>query len=156
MTTVAASNGCMAADTQLSGDYKLRAQKIVQLPDGTLVGGAGVWNRCWAAMCWLMGGEQGEPPKFKGSSLLIMRPDGALWMADEEFPPFPLLDTEAAIGSGAQAAMAAMRSGMSAGDAVKHACKIDCGSSDPVQMLRLPKPKRPAVKRARKSTPRPR
>ena len=53
---------------------------------------------------------------------------------------------EAAIGSGAAAAMMAMRSGASAGDAVKATCRIDCGSSDPVQMLRLPK-KKPARKR---------
>lgn len=146
MTTVAAKDGCMAADTQLTGDYRLRAQKIVQLADGTLVGGAGTWHRCWAAMCWLLGGEQGDPPKLKDACLLIMKPDGSLWMAEEEFPAFPLLDREAAIGSGAASAITAMRGGMSAGEAVKTACRIDCGSSDPVQMLRLPK-KKPARKR---------
>jgi hypothetical protein len=146
MTTVAAKDGCMAADTQLTGDYRLRAQKIVQLADGTLVGGAGTWHRCWTAMCWLLGGEQGDPPKLKDSCLLIMRPDGGLWIVEDEFPPFPLLDREAAIGSGAAAAMMAMRSGASAGDAVKATCRIDCASSDPVQMLRLPK-KKPARKR---------
>lgn len=136
----------MAADTQLTGDYRLRAQKIVQLADGTLVGGAGCWHRCWAAMLWMLGGEQGEPPKIKDAVLLIMRQDGSLWIAEDEFPAFPLLDREAAIGSGAAAAMMAMRSGASAGDAVKATCRIDCGSSDPVQMLRLPK-KKPARKR---------
>lgn len=146
MTTIAAKDGCMAADTQLTGDYRLRAQKIVQLADGTLVGGAGCWHRCWAAMLWMLGGEQGEPPKIKDAVLLIMRPDGSLWIAEDEFPAFPLLDREAAIGSGAAAAMMAMRSGVSAGDAVKATCRIDCGSSDPVQMLRLPK-KKPARKR---------
>lgn len=137
----------MAADTQLTGDYRLRAQKIVQLQDGSLVGGAGTWHRCWAAMLWLLGGEQGDPPKLKDSCLLVMRPDGSLWVVEEEFPAFPLLDREAAIGSGAAAAMSAMRAGMSAGDAVKHTCRMDCGSSDPVQMLRLPKLKKAARKR---------
>ena len=147
MTTVAAKDGCMAADTQLTGEYRFRAQKIVQLQDGTLVGGAGVWHRCWAAMLWLLGGEQGDPPKLKDSCLLVMRPDGSLWIVEDEFPAFPLLDREAAIGSGAAPAVAAMRAGMSAGEAVKHTCRIDCGSSDPVQLLKLPKPKRTARKR---------
>lgn len=147
MTTVAAKSGCMAADTQLTGDYRLRAQKIVQLEDGTIVGGAGTWYRCWAAMVWMLGGEQGDPPSLKNSCLLIMRPDGRLWMAEEEFPAFPLLDTEAAIGTGASAALAAMRSGMSAGDAVKVASRVDCSTNDSVQQLNLPKPKKSARKR---------
>lgn len=65
----------MAADTQLTGDYKLRVQKIVRLPDGGVAGGAGVWHRAYAGMQWLAGGEQGEPPKIKGATLLILRPD---------------------------------------------------------------------------------
>lgn len=93
-------------------------------------------------MCWLLGGEQGDPPKLKDSCLLVMKPDGGLWMVEDEFPAFPLLDREAAIGSGAAAAMTAMRGGMSAGEAVKAVCRIDPNTSDPVQMLRLPKPKR--------------
>jgi hypothetical protein len=147
MTTIAAKDGCMAADTQLTGEYRLRAQKIVQLTDGTLVGGAGAWHRCWAGMLWMLGGEQGDPPKLKDACLLIMRPDGSLHLAEEEFPSFPLLDREAAIGSGAAAAVMAMRAGASAGDAVKATCRIDCGTSEPVQMLRLPKPKKSARKR---------
>jgi hypothetical protein len=129
----------MAADTQLTGDYRLRAQKIIALADGSLVGGAGVWHRCWAAMLWLAGGESGDPPKLKDSELLIMKIDGSLWLVEEEFPAFPLLDAEAAIGSGAQGAITAMRAGASAGEAVKAACRIDPCTSDPVQMLRLPK-----------------
>lgn len=143
MTTVAAKDGCMAADTQLTGEYRVRVQKIVQLPDGALVGGAGVWHRCWSAMLWMLGGEQGDPPKLKDSGLLIMKPDGSLWLVEEEFPAFPLLDTAAAIGSGSAVAMTAMASGLDAGQAVKAAAKLDCHTSDPVQMLRLPKrPKR--------------
>lgn len=142
MTTVAAKDGCMAADTQLTGEYRVRAQKIIQLQDGSLVGGAGAWGRCWAAMLWMLGGEQGDAPKLKGGCLLIMRPDGGLWMVEEEFPAFPLLDREAAIGSGSAAAMTAMRAGASAADAVKQAARIDCATSDPIQMLRLPAQKK--------------
>lgn len=127
----------MAADTQCSWDYTLRVQKIFRLKDGGMVGIAGNAGRGYAAAQWMVNGEEGEPPKMKGASLLILRPDGSLWVADDEFPAFPLLDKEAAIGSGAQAAMLAMRNGMSAGEAVKSVAKIDPYTSDPVQLLKI-------------------
>lgn len=138
MTTVAVKNGEMAADTQLTGCYSYRVQKIFRLQDGGLVGGAGTWNRAYAAIQWLIEG-QGDPPKFEDASLLILRPDGSLWMADDEFPAYPLLDKFAAIGVGALAAVTAMRAGLSAGDAVKAACDIEPNTSGPVQMLSLEK-----------------
>jgi len=137
MTTVAAKAGEMAADTQCTWDYSIRVQKVFRLKDGGVVGMAGNAGRGYAAAQWMVNGEEGEPPKMKGASLLIMRPDGSLWVADDEFPAFPLLDKEAAIGSGAQAAMLAMRAGASAGDAVKQVAKIDPYTSDPVQALRI-------------------
>lgn len=147
MTTVAAKGGEMAADTQCTGDYILRLQKVFRLPDGGVVGIAGNPARGYAGAMWMVAGEQGEPPKMKGASLLILRPDGSIWVADDEFPAFPLLDKEAAIGSGAAAAMVAMRAGASAGDAVKQVAKLDAYTSDPVQMLKIePVPKRRGVK----------
>ena len=38
MTTVAAKGGEMVADTQCTGDYTLRVQKIFRLQDGGVVG----------------------------------------------------------------------------------------------------------------------
>lgn len=143
MTTLAAKDGCLAADTQLTGEYAFRVQKIVRLIDGGVAGGAGQWSKAYPILAWMVGGEQGEPPKFKGADLLIVRPDGTLWLAEGEWPPYPLLDKEAAIGSGAQGAMLAMRNGASAGDAVKSVAKIDPYTSDPVQMLKIePAPKK--------------
>lgn len=143
MTTIAASVVGMAADTQLTGEYKFRVQKIFALPDGGIAGGAGDWVRAYAGLQWLLGGEVGDPPKIKGASLLILRPDGSLWIADNDWPAFPLLDKTAAIGCGAQAAMVAMASGKSPAEAVKEVCKLDAYTGDPVQYLTLePKAKR--------------
>ncbi len=150
MTTVAAKNGEMVADTQCTGDYTLRVQKIFRLQDGGVVGMAGNPARGYAAAQWMAAGEQGDPPKMKGASLLILRPDGSLWVADDELPAFPLLDKEAAIGSGAAMAMTAMRAGASAGEAVRQVAKLDPYTSDPIQILKIePVPKR--VERDRKA-----
>lgn len=135
----------MAADTQATGDCIYRVQKVLRLPDGGVVGYCGVTARGYAAARWMAEGEVGEPPKMKGAYLLILRPDGSLWMADGEFPAYPLLDQFAAIGSGAAVAMAAMRSGKEPADAVRDAVHLDAYTSDPVQVLRVepaPKPRR--------------
>lgn len=144
MTTIACKDGCMAADTQLTGDYVYRAQKLVRLPNGGIAGGAGEWPRAYSALSWLANGEQGDPPAFKKAEVLILQPDGSLWLAEEAFPAYPLLDKAAAIGSGAQAAMLAMLGGASAVEAVKAVAKFEPNTSEPVQMLSIaPKPKRP-------------
>lgn len=142
MTTVAFRDGCMAADTQVTGDFVVRAQKIMRLPDGGVAGGCGLWSRAYAGLRWLADGEQGEPPKIKGATLLIAKADGSLWLAEGEFPAYPLLDKYTAIGAGAMAAMTAMNGGASAGEAVKAAARLDAMTSDPVQQLKI-EPKKP-------------
>lgn len=137
MTTIAAKAGQMAADTQLTSGANVRVQKIVRLKDGGIAGGAGHWSRAWAGLQWLADGEEGPPPKIKGAELLILRPDGTLWIAEGEFPAYPLLDKAAAIGAGAQAAMAAMDGGADAVKAVQVACKLDAYTSAPVQVLSI-------------------
>lgn len=127
----------MAGDTQCSGDYTMRLQKVFRLPDGGVVGMAGKVAEAYAAVKWLLEGEQGEAPKFKGGCLLILSPDGLLWYADDQFPAVPLLDKMAAIGSGSQAAMVAMRAGASAAEAVKKAAEVDPYTSEPVQALSI-------------------
>lgn len=140
MTTAAAFRGVMAADTQLTGNgVVFRVQKLFRLPDGGVASGAGDWGKCYAALKWLSDGEKGECPTFEDSSLLILRPDGSIWIADDLWPAYPLLDEFAAIGSGQQAAQAAMRAGKSAEQAVRVAIGVDNATSDPVQTMRVRK-----------------
>lgn len=136
----------MAADTQATGDYICRVQKIFRLPDGGVVGFCGMTTRGYAGAQWMANGEVGDPPKIKGAWLLILRPDKSIWLVDGEFPAYPLLDKHAALGAGGQAAMAAMNAGASPVDAVKAAAKLDHYTSDPVQFLTL-EPKRGRSKR---------
>jgi hypothetical protein len=143
VTTVVATQDGMAADTQSTGDYTYRVQKIHRLPDGGIVGFCGVTCRGYAGAKWMADGEVGEPPKIKGAFLLVLRPDKTLWLVDGEFPAYPLLDKVAAIGCGALAAMTALQCGKNAIEAVKEASKLDAYTSDPVQYLALePKAKR--------------
>jgi hypothetical protein len=137
VTTVAANSQGMAADTQLTGDYRCRVSKLFKLPDGSIAGGAGVWARAYGGLKWLESGRQGEAPDLEGATLLILRADGTLWMADGQWPEFPLLDGVAAIGSGAQAAVEAMQSGADPQEAVARAARVDAYTASPVQSLSL-------------------
>lgn len=135
MTTIAVKDGVMAGDTQITGDYAMHAPKIFRLPDGGVAGGAGDWSRAYAGIKWLVDGEKGEPPNITDADILILRPDGSLWKANEEFPAYPLADKVAAIGCGSLAAMTAMRGGSSAVDAVMAVSVCDVYTNDPVMSM---------------------
>ena len=139
MTTVAVRDGIMAADSQLSGSTVFRVQKIYELPGGGCVGGCGEWAKAYSAISWLLGGRQGDAPDFENAELVILKPDGSVWLACERFPEFPILDGVAAIGCGSAAAMALMHAGFSAKEAVVRTCLTDPGSSQPVQVYKLPR-----------------
>lgn len=135
MTTVAVKDGVMAADTQITSDYAIHAPKLFRLPDGGVAGGAGDWSRAYAGIKWLMEGERGDPPNLSDADILILRPDGSIWKANEEFPAYPLLDKVAAIGCGSLAAMVAMRGGASAVEAVMSVAASDVYTNAPVMSM---------------------
>ncbi len=137
MTTVAVKWPDFAADTQLSGSGINRVTKLYRLPDGGVASGAGDWCNVYRALKWLVDGEHGDCPDFEGSSLLIGRPDGTIWIADDHWPAFPLLNTIAAIGSGGKAAAALMASGKTPKQAVELTCAHDTGTSAPVEVMRV-------------------
>lgn len=143
MTVIAARGKEAAADTQLTGDYVHRVHKLHRLPDGGVAGGAGNWARCYTYIQWLIT-QQGDAPSLEDCSVLIVRPDGSHWLA-EDGGTFPLIDTVSAIGCGSQAAVLAMRQGMTPAKAIESVCKADAYSSEPVQTMRV----EPARKRAK-------
>lgn len=131
----------MAADTQLScGNYAFRVQKLFRLPDGGVAAGAGSWADAYAGLKWLAAGEVGDAPEIEGATIIILRPDGSIWFAEEQFPAFPVLDTEVAIGCGRDIARSGMAQGMSALESVAHACGLDLGSSAPLQSMSVVTP----------------
>lgn len=132
----------MAADTMLSAhNSQARAEKLVRLPDGGVAGGCGQWNRAYAGLQFLAAG--GDPldahadklPKIADAAILIARPDGTLWMLEDEFPAYPLRDEVMAIGCGSDAALMAMALGLSAVDAVARVTRQDVLCGDPVQSM---------------------
>lgn len=138
MTTVAASWPHFAADTQITGGSLMqRVCKLFRLPDGGVASGSGDWSKAYAALKWLEGGESGDCPGFEGASLLIGRPDGTLWMADDEWPAYPLLGQVASLGCGAQAAMVALSGGQSPEQAVASVAAHDAATSGPVQTMQV-------------------
>ena len=140
MTTIAASveRLVMVADTQLTcGDSVIyRTSKLVRLPCGGVAGGSGVWNRAYAAMQYLAEGSRGEPPDIDGAALLILK-DRRLWVAENGWPAFPLLDEFAAIGCGSQAAMVLMGAGKTPAQAVGIVCGFDAATSEPLEVMRV-------------------
>lgn len=138
MTTIAVADGVMAADSQVTeGALTLRGEKIVRLPCGGLAGGCGLYGEVRRGLAWLAAGGKGKPPKLKESEILVAYGDGRVgcYAATWTFMP---LRGGAAIGSGAQAALAAMNHyGASAEQAVLAAASVDPNTSAPVDVFRV-------------------
>jgi ATP-dependent protease HslVU (ClpYQ) peptidase subunit len=150
MTTVAYADGVMAADTQATwGGNKSRVHKLFRLPNGGVMGGCGTADEINRAFSWLAKGAKGKPPKIPNSSLLIAKADGTVysvtdkhWTWVEELGPV-------AIGSGAQAALCAMRHFMATPkEAVHAAASVDTYTSAPVETMAV-EPKRAPKRKAR-------
>jgi hypothetical protein len=151
MTVVAYRDGVMAADTRLTYDSAAaRATKLVRLPDGGVAGGSGLWSAAYAGLKWLAEGgsadtadtsEDRRLPDINEANILIARPDGSLWLLENRFPAYPLIDKTAAIGSGAEVARLAMRLGKSAPDAVALVTGQDILCGGPVQSLEVEQPR---------------
>ena len=141
MTVIAFKDGVMAADTQLTGfNQRTRAQKLIRMPDGGVAGGCGDWTQAYAGLKFLAEGgneESDKLPNLKGATILIAKPDGSLWLIENEFPAFPLLDKHAAVGCGVDAAMMAMSYGASAIEACQRVTKQDVLCGDPVQSMEV-------------------
>jgi hypothetical protein len=134
-----------------------------------VAGGCGDWSAAWAGLRFLAtdGNEDSDKlPDIRDASILIARPNGAggvqLWMLEGRFPAYPLLDSEAAIGCGAEPYLALVRAGVDPLEAMLRVTKQDAFCGDPVQAMAVeptheygalqtfverPKPARKAVKK---------
>lgn len=142
MTVIAYKDGVMAADTMLSAhNQQSRAQKIVRLPDGGVAGGCGLWRNAYAGLKWLADGGDVDAatglPKVEDATILIARPDGSLWLIEDGFPAFPIMDKVASVGCGSDAALMAMTLGLSPVQAVAKVTRQDLLCGDPVQSMEV-------------------
>lgn len=142
MTTIAVLNGVVAADTQGSDhNMTVRIQKVWRLPDGGVGAGCGSWASAYAGLKWLMEGEKGEPPDIEGATVIVVRPDSSIWLAESRFPLFPLMDRYYADGCGRDMARLLLSQGKEPVQVVAEVCELDLLSSAPIlSMTVIPTP----------------
>lgn len=137
MTTICASrqHGQMAGDTRLNiGAVYAPTKKVFEV-NGRLVGAAGLSIHCNAFIDWLNGGDK---PDFEDESFeaLVLDHEG-LWYYEADCHPMKIERDFHAIGSGSQAAIAALMCGKPPKRAVEIACQIDNHSGKPIDVLSL-------------------
>lgn len=141
MTTVAFRDGVLAADSFATDDASaIQVRKIARLPKGDVAGGAGSLPEVTQALQWLAKGGKGAAPSIEGSTLLFTV-DGALHLAGGGWPGVPVKGF-AAIGSGAQGALVAMKLGCTAEQAVSAVAGIDPATGGEIDVLAYVKPER--------------
>jgi len=143
ITTLAYKDGVLVADSQVtSGDRIFSTVKIQSLPDGSLFGGAGGLADILKIRAWAAKGVRGDEPDISEKAsfeCLHVRPDGSMWLIDDDLTPMEFVGDYIALGTGSPYAMAAMYLGKSPQEAVEVATHFDPASSLPINELRLTK-----------------
>lgn len=135
MTIITFRNGVLAADTQVSAHgSRVDLLRKIKRVNQWLIGGAGDVGTIVPVELWIRDGAQFEKPidfgKIEDGAAILVDPDGVAYHVGTASPY--VLKSEAqfmAIGSGSDAALAAMLLGATATRAVDIAKRIDlyCG-----------------------------
>ena len=139
MTTLIATSEGIYADTKLSGagGGPSRANKVVRLTDGSLLGCAGTFNQLGMLQVALDAQIGGKPivSLTEGSTLLNdlhavrVMTDGSFLFYDNSVMPYEILDEVVFIGSGTPYAQAAIMLGHGIDEALQVAGRLDEGSN---------------------------
>lgn len=142
MTTIAANLRCMAADSMLSSevDY-LEVRKLIRFTSGAIMGCAGDCEEIDKVTRYFIESKGPRPRVGKEFEALLLTARGLFYLGPSLLPR-EVTEGRAAIGSGAQAAIAALRRGWSPRTAVKHACTVDQNSRLPARVMTLTNRKR--------------
>lgn len=142
MTTICASrlHGEMAADTQVNfGSSTFPSKKIFSF-GATLAGAAGASIDCSAFMAWVESGmdPDARPEMDDGDEFqaLVLTHEG-LFFFEGDCCPLKIERDYHAIGTGGEAALAALMCNKTPRRAVEIAAKIDSGTGGPVTVLKL-------------------
>lgn len=144
MTTIVCipSQGVMVADSQVTvdseagGSRKFRCKKLYE-KDGAIIGLAGESSPGMVFLRWYGTARMRDnkpPPRFENIdadfTALVLKPDGTLWEYDAWCVGEQVEEEFYAIGSGAKAALGALRAMKRAGplpeNAAELACEIAC------------------------------
>lgn len=141
MTVIAFDGKTMAADKQGESGYIKTVRTKIRRLNGCLIGGAGTRHVVESVIAWLIAGakpEQFPEPATKGEAdILMVKPDGSIYLI-QSGPHFTQLENRFfAIGCGADAAMAAMHLGYDAKHAVEVACIVNTGCGGGIDSLAL-------------------
>ncbi len=145
MTTVAVREDMMAANTG-TYVYGLRCREgNIEEVAGELIGVSGNTADIAKLVQWYLKGEFDTPPEYTifknddnpAATLLVLTKTGVIKLVCPHGLITVLNVPFFAIGSGAMAAMGAMQTGVSAGDAVVIAAMIDPDTTGPVEVRRL-------------------
>ena len=142
MTTVAFRDGLLAADSYATDSSStVQVVKCARLPNGDVAGAAGDLFKVAQALAWLVSGSNDDPPDITDAEVLFTE-GGVLYLADGGWPGVRVKG-HAAIGSGAQGALVAMRLGHSAEEAVRAVIGVDPKTGGEIDVLPVepPKPK---------------
>lgn len=139
MTTIATDGRSMAGDgARFMNDIQRSStvEKVVRLPDGSLLGCSGDSPDCEAFRQWVVGGQVGPRPSAKSLSALHLQPDGTLLYYSVRGLGVTA-EAPAAVGSGNELALGAMLAGVSPKRAVEIAAERDPFTAGRILSLRL-------------------
>lgn len=150
MTTILVlrKEGRILADSRsVWGSRRLSVtEKVIRLPDGSLVTGAGNQQACFACFEYIRLKEASEEESYEvpyvpppgpnfdpdDFAVLHLKTDRTLDLYGAFFQPTPILDDVYAIGSGDDVVRTALHLGKSPMEAMEIACELDWNTGPPV------------------------
>lgn len=126
----------LAADRQACAAVTRRITKIWRLPDGSLFGGAGVFEQVQVVRDWLIAGEPKQKPgRLNSFTGLLISPEGKAFRLESRLNRSPIQEPWHAIGSGQAFALTAMLLGKTAREAIAIAARFDADTGGGVDVL---------------------
>lgn len=143
ITTIAYKDGIIAADTQTTfGNIRATSDpKIKVLPNGLLIAIAGdvakglIAERFFSQPDWIT--KLDDSPTFKRGFEALLFPNGRPHWCANNCVPVPLVNPFYSMGSGWQIAMAGMKTGLNAVQAVQLAGELDIYTNNTVQVVHV-------------------
>jgi len=144
MTTVCANREEMAGDTLIIGATKTAGRKIWRIR-GWVVGGGGSYSDVLRVLSEMRGRRDMTPKQVlekvnvgvKDAELLLLSPTGKIYHSEDASDPIEILEPWAAIGTGAQGAIVALRLGLTPRQAVKEMTAVDPSTGGRIQHYKI-------------------
>ncbi len=135
MTTIAYDGKTLCTDSLVTAGSLAcgEGRKIHRLTNGAVAAVCGDWHLAHDVVQWLDGnGDKPVPHESESIGVLLIELDGSAWEYGSRLRRAPACVPWTG-GSGEAVAMAAMRCGKTAREAVELACQLDVYSGGPVQ-----------------------